>query len=160
MKLEISLIVSIACAACSANVDSGSSGSSQLDQGGCFWDSVQSSSTNVNGCSSDAELENAAAAACSAKNGAIAAFEGDEACGKGSSREAKYECCPVMPPPPCFTTKVGDGKQCSSDAELDKLAVSACAAQSAKLVKISPDEACPSVPPEGASYFATIECCY
>ncbi len=178
MNIKLSLILTtIACAACAANVDTGSSQldtsngstSSPSDPGntgtagsssGCFWDVVTSKSTNVDGCESDSVLEGDAQLACAAKSGAVATFEGDEACGKGSSQQAKYQCCPVPPPSPCFTTTVGDGKQCESDADLDKLAVSACAAQSAKLVKFDPDEACPSVPPEGASYFATISCCY
>ncbi len=178
MNIKVSLVLmAAACAACAANVDAGSS---QLDTSnggstnnpndpsstsgpsdqGCWWGLVQSNTDNVNGCESDTALEQSVETLCAEKQGAVATFQGDEACGKGSSQQAKYECCPVPPPPPCFTSKVGDGKQCYSDADLDKLAVSACAAQSAKLVKFDPDEACPSVPPEGASYFAAIACCY
>jgi len=183
IKVSLCLVLGIASSiACSANVDVGRTGESRLDSNdngstgdpsdpgsstgtggssaGCFWDVVLSSSASADGCESDSALQNAAQLACAAKGGAIDAFEGDEACGKGSSQQAKYECCPVQPPPPCFTQTVGNAKQCSSDAELEKLGQSACAAQNAKLVKIDPDEACPSVPPEGASYFATIACCY
>lgn len=181
IKLSFSILFVVASTACSSNVDTGRTAASRLDSNdngstgdpgdpsstgtggssaGCFWDVVLSSSASADGCESDSALQTAAQLACAAKNGVIDAFEGDEACGKGSSQQAKYECCPTQPPPPCFEQTVGSPKQCSSDAELDKLAQSACAAQNAKLVKLAPDEACPSVPPEGASYYATAECCY
>lgn len=169
-KIVSSVLFAVACCACSG-VDTGGSGSSPLasndpaDTGstgsssdGCFWDLVTVSSADE--CEDDSVLADEAEKECEKSGDRIAAFEGDEVCGKGKSQQAKLQCCPVSPPLTCFSVLVGDDTQCSSDAELEKLADETCGAKNAKVADFHADEACPNVPPEGSSHTAKVTCCY
>jgi hypothetical protein len=111
-------------------------------------------------CTADGALEKQAVVSCAAEMGMISAFTPDEACGMGSSRTAKYECCvgsssPPPPPPSKCTPAVETQMQCAADAVLEKEAQAACAQEMGTVDAFTPDEACGM----GSSLTAKYECC-
>lgn len=95
---------------------------------------------------------------CASKGLMVSKVTVSNSCGRGSFREATFECCKPTPPPPppgmCFSATVGAAGTCSDDATLKRRAEETCKLKGTTLGKFAFGRAC-----MGGHVDATFECC-